>query len=124
MKTANQIISALVMVSALLFLPAAGASAEDVTDGAAGKRAKFEALVDQYIQSREAKQAMLASRSEEVRKEAVLSCDKAEFCRIHRERLVNELMSGGCEPRSERVNLYLHQEYFRAIAEGAFASSR
>jgi len=84
----------------------------------------MEASVDQYILSREAKHAMLESRSDAVRKDAQLSCDKADFCRLNRDRLVNALMTRGHEPTPDQVQRIFQNEYFRAITEGAFARSQ
>ena len=121
MKTGRQIVPALIMALALTLTPVPGVQAEDGMDAAGVKRAKMEALVDEYILSREAKHSMLESRSDAVRRNAQLSCDKADFCRLNRDRLVSELMARGYEPTPDQVQRFLHNEYFRAMAEGAFS---
>ncbi len=122
MKTARRIVPAVVMALALTLIltPGPGARAEDGMDASSVKRAQMETLVDQFILSREAKHAMLESRSDTVRKDAQLSCDKADFCRLNRDRLVNELMSRGYDPKPEQVQRFLQNEYFRSMAEGTF----
>ncbi|MCU0589562.1 MAG: hypothetical protein MUF52_15595 [Syntrophobacteraceae bacterium] len=118
MKAMRQNLVAVAVMMGLVLAAAWGSWAEDSMDTPRFQRARMEAVVDQYIQSREAKHAMLDSRSGAVKSSARFSCEKADFCRQNRERLVNGLLAGGYEPRSEQVFPYLQREYFRAMEAG------
>jgi preprotein translocase subunit SecG len=123
MKTMQRITLAMVMVAVSLTL-ILNVSADDSKDGEGLRRARMEAVVDQYIQSREAKAEMLDSRCDAVRESARLSCDKAEFCKRNRDRLVNELMAGGYDPVPETVYPYLQMEFFETDGAKAYVRSR
>lgn len=123
MKTMKQISLAMVMIAVSLTL-ILNVSADETKDNEGLQKARMEAVVDQYIQSREAKAEMLDSRCGAVRESAKLSCEKAEFCKRNRDRLVNELMAGGYEPTSEQVYPYLQKEFFHSDGGRVYVRNR
>ncbi len=123
MKAMKRIALAMVMIAVSL-APVLNVSADEATDKEGFQRTRMEAVVDHYIQSRAAKAEMLDSSSEAVRESARLSCDKAEFCKLNRERLVNELLAGGYEPTPEQVYPYLQKAFFEMDATKIYVHSR
>lgn len=123
MKTMRQISLAMVMIAVSLTLTL-NVSADGAKDNEGFRRARMEAVVNQYIQSREAKAEMLDSRCGAVRESAKLSCDKAEFCKRNWERLVNELMAGGFEATPEQVYPYLQREFFESDGARVYVRNR
>ncbi|NTW35918.1 MAG: hypothetical protein HGB17_07275 [Syntrophobacteraceae bacterium] len=123
MKQMKQITVAVLMVGVSLAL-VLNVSADEIKDNEGLQKARMEAVVDQYIQSREAKEEMLDSRCDTVRESAKLSCDKAEFCKMNRDRLVNELLAGGYAPTAEQVYPYLQKQFFETDRARAYVRSR
>jgi DNA repair photolyase len=122
-KTMKKLAVAVLLVGVSL-APILSVSADESRDNEELQRARMTAVVEQYIQSREAKSEMLDSRCEAVRESAKLSCEKAEFCKMNRERLVNELLAGEYEPTAEQVYPYLQKQFFDTDRARAYVHNR
>jgi hypothetical protein len=85
-------------------------------------RAELEAIVDDYIGNCEAKSAMLDSRSEKIRRDAMLACLRATFCRALRAELIDELVSSNVEPKSHKVYHFLNARFNEVVGAKKLAS--
>jgi hypothetical protein len=74
-------------------------------------RTDLEAIVDEYISACEAKSAMLNSRSENIRRDAMLACLRATFCRNAKAELIAELVAGNVSPKKHTVHHYLNARF-------------
>ena len=107
MKTKTMVlITALAIAAAIFTLPAL---ADDSNQ--AEMRAKLEALVDEYINSCDAKSEMLSSRSENIRNSARRSCIKASYCRNNRDELIQDMLDRKIDPKSYKVRLFLSERF-------------
>jgi hypothetical protein len=107
MKTKSTIIiTALALAAAIFSLPAL---ADDSNQ--AEVRAKLEALIDEYINSCDAKSEMLSSRSENIRNYARRSCMKASYCRNNKAELIQEMLDRNVEPKSYKVRLFVSERF-------------
>lgn len=116
----NSLTVVLVVVSLSLSM-ALAVLAEDRMDPVGSNRIKMEEVVDTYIKSREAKTKMMDSKSEAIKASATLSCDKAEFCKLNRDQLVDELLAKGYEPNPQKVFPFLHRKFFESRESGVYA---
>jgi hypothetical protein len=107
MKTKTAIVMLVIGLTAFLVaLPAHGnGSKGDET------KAKLEILVDEYIACCDAKSAMRNSRSENIRRSAVRSCMKAEYCRHSKDELVREMLENDIKPKAYKVRLFLNEKF-------------
>ncbi len=105
-RKATIIMTALALVAAIFALPAL---AEDSKQAAV--RAKLEALVDEYINSCDAKSEMLSSKSENIRNYARHSCMKASYCRYNKAELIQEMLDRNVEPKSYKVRLFVSERF-------------
>jgi hypothetical protein len=107
MKTKETIlITALAIAAAIYALPAL---ADDSNQ--AEVMAKLEALVDEYINSCDAKSEMLSSRSENIRNSARRSCMKASYCRNNKEELIRDMLDRNIDPKPYKVRLFLSERF-------------
>ena len=107
MKTIATIIFTLVMLTGVITaIPALAADKNE-----AELRAKLVALVNQYIDSCNAKSELLNSSSENIRRAAAVSCLKASYCSHHKMELIQEMLDSGVEPKSYKVRLFLSEKF-------------
>jgi hypothetical protein len=78
-------------------------------------RTELEAIVDEYIAACEAKSAMLKSSSENIRRDAMLACLRATFCRNARAELIAELVGGNVAPKKHSVHHYLNARFEEVV---------
>ena len=107
------ILSAMVAVGMLLSVPALSGETH---------RAELEAIVDAYIANCEAKSAMLNSRSENIRRSAMLACLRATFCRTSRTELIDELVTRNVEPKPHTVHHFLNSRFKVVVGDTELAS--
>ena len=101
---------AIVLTAVFCPIPAPGNNTE-----AAETKAKLEALVDQYIACCEAKSALRSSRSEKIRRSAMQSCMKADYCRRFKEELVEAMLENNIEPKVYKVRHFLNGRFNRTL---------
>lgn len=106
MKTTAILITILAIAASICTLPALAETTNQTE-----VRAKLEALVDEYINSCDAKSELLSSRSENIRNSARRSCMKASYCRNNREELIQEMLDRKIDPKSYKVRLFLSERF-------------
>ena len=107
------ILSAMVAVGMILSVPVLSGETH---------RAELEAIVDAYIANCEAKSAMLDSRSEKIRRSAMLACLRATFCRTSRAELIDELVASNVEPKTHKVHHFLNSRFKDVVGASELAS--
>ena len=107
MRTNATIIFTVMMLTAIVC--AVPALANDKND--AEVRAKLEALVDEYIDSCNAKSELLGSSSENIRRSASISCMKASFSHHHKAELIQEMLDSKIEPKPYKVRHFLSEKF-------------
>ena len=111
MKTKNLIVlSVIVFVGMFMAFPVLGDNSNE-----AERKASMESIVNAYIAACEAKSALLDSRSETLRKAAMLACLKAVFCKNSKEELIGELLSNGIEPKPYKVHHFLNARFMDVV---------
>jgi len=100
----------IVLTAMLLPIPAPGNNTEAVET-----KAKLEALVDEYIACCEAKSALRNSRSAKIRRSAMRSCMKADYCRHSKEELVEAMLENNIEPKAYKVRHFLNDNFNGAL---------
>ena len=78
-------------------------------------KAKLERLVEAFIARCEAKSALRSSRSEKIRRSAMQSCMKADYCRRFKEELVEAMLENNIEPKVYKVRHFLNGRFNRTI---------
>ncbi len=107
-KKSTIILAALVLTATIFSLPAL-ANDEDQAQA----KAKLEALVDEYIESCDAKSEMLGSRSENIRRSARISCLKASYCRHNKSELIQDMLDRKIEAKPYKVRLFVSERFKR-----------
>ena len=107
------ILSAMVAVGMMLSVPALSGETH---------RAELEAIVDEYIANCEAKSAMLHSKSENIRRSAMLACLRATFCRTSRAELIDELVASNVRPKTHTVHHFLNARFNEVVKATELAS--
>ena len=111
--TITMVLIATVLTAILYPIPVLGNNTEVVE-----KKAKLEALVEEYIACCEAKSALLSSRSEKIRRSAMRSCMKAAYCRHSKEELVEAMLENNIEPKAYKVHLFLNDRFNDKFNDG------
>ena len=107
MRTRATIIcTAMILAAVICAVPAL---ADDKNDS--DMRAKLEALVDEYIDSCNAKSELLSSSSKNIRRAATVSCMKASYCSHHKAELIQEMLDSSVEPKSYKVRHFLSEKF-------------
>ena len=75
------------------------------------RKAKLEALVDEYIAVCDAKFALRSSKSENIRRSAMRSCKIATFCKNASEELVDAMLENNIEPKAYKVRYFLNARF-------------
>jgi len=110
--TITIVLFAMVLTAILCPIPALGNNSEVVE-----RKAKLEALVDEYIACCEAKSALGSSRSEKIRRSAMRSCLKAAYCRHSKAELVDVMLEKNIEPKAYKVHHFLNDRFNDALQE-------
>lgn len=74
-------------------------------------RAKLVVLVDEYIDSCNAKSALLGSSSENIRRSATISCMKASYSRHNKAELIQEMLDSNVEPKPYKIQHFLSEKF-------------
>ena len=74
-------------------------------------KAKLEALVDEYIACCQSKSALRNSRSENIRRSAIRSCQLASYCRHSKAELVEAMLRNNIEPKAYKVRYFLNGKF-------------
>ena len=111
MRTKRTIVMFAIALTAVFCpIPALGNNTEAVET-----KAKLEALVDEYIACCEAKSALRNSRSAKIRRSAMRSCMKADYCRHSKEELVEAMLENNIEPKAYKVRHFLNDRFNGAL---------
>ena len=78
-------------------------------------KAKLEGLVEAFIARCEAKSELRSSRSEKIRRSAMQSCMKADYCRRFKEELVEAMLENNIEPKVYKVRHFLNDRFNEAL---------
>lgn len=117
MKTKAALIFAVLTIAASIMALPALANDENEAE----VKAKIEALVDEYINSCNAKSELLSSRSENIRRSARRSCLKASYCRHNREELIQDMLDSKVAPKPYKVQLFLSERFSKDSATNGIA---
>jgi hypothetical protein len=104
--------NAIILITVFLltaFVCAVSALASDKDE--AEVRAKLEALVDEYIDSCNAKSDLLGSNSENIRRSATVSCMKASYSHHNKVELIQEMLDSNVEPKQYKVRHFLSEKF-------------
>ena len=104
--------NAIILIAVLLltaFVCVVSALASD--NGEAEVKAKLEALIDEYIDSCNAKSELLNSRSENIRQSATVSCMKASYSHHNKAELIQEMLDSNVEPKQYKVHHFLSEKF-------------
>ena len=74
-------------------------------------KAKLEALVDEYIACCQSKSALRSSRSENIRRSAIRSCQLASYCKHSKAELVEAMLRNNIEPKAYKVRYFLNGKF-------------
>jgi hypothetical protein len=105
-------LKAIIMLSAMVV---AGMMVTAPARGGESNRASLEAIVDDYIAACERKSAMLNSRSENLRRDAMRACLRATFCRTAKATLVDEMVAKNVAPRPYKVQHFLNARFDEVV---------
>ncbi|MGD1969132.1 MAG: hypothetical protein PVF86_16700 [Desulfobacterales bacterium] len=95
----------------LLVMVGAGMMLNGPALGGETNRAHLEAIVDDYIAACERKSAMLDSSSANIRRDAMLACLRATFCRTSKDALLDEMLASNVEPKPYKVRHFLNARF-------------
>ena len=107
MRIKTKMVMLLFVLTAMLCPMSASGNNTEVLE----RRAKLEALVDEYIACCEAKFALRNSRSENIRRSALRSCKIAAYCKNAREELVEAMLENNIEPKAYKVRYFLNARF-------------
>jgi len=111
MKTKVAMVMCVMVLTAILGpIKALGNNTEAVAT-----KARLEVLVEEYIVSCETKSALRSSRSEKIRRSAMQSCMKADYCRRFKEELVEAMLENNIEPKVYKVRHFLNGRFNRTL---------
>ena len=78
-------------------------------------KTRLEGLVEAFIARCEAKSALRISRSEKIRRSAMQSCMKADYCRRFKKELVEAMLENNIEPKVYKVRHFLNGKFNRTL---------
>jgi hypothetical protein len=78
-------------------------------------KARLEGLVEAFIARCEAKSALHSSKSEKIRRSAMQSCMKADYCRRFKDELVEAMLENNIEPKVYKVHHFLNGKFNRTL---------
>ncbi len=78
-------------------------------------KVRLEGLVEAFIARCEAKSALRSSRSENIRRSAMQSCMKADYCRRFKDELVEAMLEIKIEPKAYKVCHFLNGRFNRTL---------
>ncbi len=81
----------------------------------AARKAKLEALVEEYIACCDAKSTMRGSKSAKIRHSAMRSRMKAAYYRKSKEELVEGMLENNIEPKVYKVRYFLNDRFHRSL---------
>ena len=111
MRTKRTIVMFAIALTAVFCpIPALGNNTEAVET-----KVRLEALVEEYIACCEAKSALRSSRSEKIRRSAMRSCMKADYCRHSKQELVEAMLENNIEPKAYKVRHFLNDSFNAAL---------
>jgi hypothetical protein len=93
------------MVVALLVAPALGGN------DATSQRTFYEVAVDEEIVKSRQMASLMTSRSANLRMKGHREASKAMFLETHRDRLVDDMMAQGLEPKAYKVDRFLNDRF-------------
>ena len=111
MKTTTAMAMSLLFLIATLFpIKALGDNTSTVA-----RKAKLEALVEEYITCCKAKSALRGSKSAKIRHSAMRSRMKAAYYRKFKEELVEVMLENNIEPKVYKVRYFLNDRFHRSL---------
>jgi len=111
MRTKTTIVMFAIVLTAVCCTSPALAKNTEVVE----TKVRLEALVEEYIACCEAKSALRSSRSEKIRRSAMRSCMKADYCRHSKQELVEAMLENNIEPKAYKVRHFLNDSFNAAL---------